>query len=327
MQRNFGFLIAAAAAASLAIPAGAKEKITYGYLLDPSHDAVMYAITAGKVTSDKIEIEAKALQVPALIQATGTKQFDVIETAIPSIALAGERGLKLIVVSTALRMHREGEGADIWVKADSPIKSAKDLKGKTLAVYALGGSGITLTRIVLNKRYGYNVALDGGDVKFVELPAPGIPGAIVTGRADAGVLIHAQAYAADKGKDLRAIGVGQKEMTEVLGARPLTAVNVSYPEKLAARPEAFKEFNRMLRESAKYVLANKAEVFGAVAKKYNIDAGFFEVWFGRYSEFPATISADDEKSILAMWVHCKELGIIRSHPDVKSVIWEHAIRE
>ncbi|MGH7006438.1 MAG: ABC transporter substrate-binding protein, partial [Alphaproteobacteria bacterium] len=240
MQRRFGFLIAAAVAASLAIPAGAKEKITYGYLLDPSHEAVMYAITAGKVTSDKIEIEAKTLQVPALIQATGTKQFDVIETAVPSIALAGERGLKLVVVSTALRLQPEGEGVDIWVKADSPIKSAKDLKGKTLAVYALGGSGITLTRIVLNKRYGYNVALDGGDVKFVELPAPGIPGAIVTGRVDAGVLIHAQAYAAEKGKDLRAIGVGQREMNEVLGARPITAVNVSYPEKLAARPEAFK---------------------------------------------------------------------------------------
>lgn len=327
MQRKFGFLIAAAVAASLAIPAGAKEKITYGYLLDPSHEAVMHAITTGKVTSDKIEIEAKAVQIPALIQATGTKQFDVIETAVPSIALAGERGLKLVVVSTALRLQPEGEGVDIWVKADSPIKSAKDLKGKTLAVYALGGSGITLTRIVLNKRYGYNVALDGGDLKFIELPAPGIPGAIVTGRVDAGVLIHAQAYAAEKGKDLRAIGVGQREMNEVLGARPITAVNVSYPEKLAARPEAFKEFNRLLRESAKYALANKAEVFGAVAKKYNIDAGYFDVWFGRYLEFPAAISEQDIKAIVAMWEHCKELGIIRSFPDVKSVIWEHAIRE
>lgn len=317
----------AALTACLALPSAAKEKITYGYLLDPSHEAVMYGITAGKVTSDKIEVEAKTLQVPALIQATGTKQFDVIETAIPSIALAGERGLKLVVVSTALRMHKEGEGADIWVKADSPIKSPKDLKGKTLAVYALGGSGITLTRIVLNKLYGYNVALDGGDLKFVELPAPGIPGALITGRADAGVLIHAQAFAADRGKDLRAIGAGQKEMTQVLGARPLTAVNVSYPEKLAARPEAFKEFNRMLRESAKYALANKAEVFAAVAKKYNIDAAFFEVWFGRYSEFPATVSAEDMKAIEAMWVHCKELGIIRSYPDVKSVVWEHAIKE
>jgi NitT/TauT family transport system substrate-binding protein len=320
-------LLAAAVVAFASVSAPAKEKVTYGYLLDPSHEAVMYAINAGKVTSDKIEVEAKALQVPALIQATGTKQFDVIETAIPSIALAGERGLKLVIVSTALRMHREGEGADIWVKADSPIKSAKDLKGKTLAVYALGGSGITLTRIVLNKRYGYNVALDGGDLKFVELPAPGIPGAIVTGRVDAGVLIHTQAYAADKGKDLRAIGVGQKEMAEVLGARPLTAVNVSYPEKLAARPEAFKEFNRMLRESAKYALANKAEVFGAIAKKYNMDANFFEVWFGRYTEFPAAISEDDMKSIVAFWMHCKELGIIRSYPEVKSVVWEHAIRE
>jgi NitT/TauT family transport system substrate-binding protein len=327
MQRMTKLLFGAVLAALAAQPATAKDKVTYGYLLDPSHEAVMWAIHNGKVASDKIEIEARALQVPALIQATGTKQFDVIETAVPSIALAGERGLKLVIVSTALRMHKDGLGADIWVKADSPIRTARDLKGKTLAVYALGGSGVTLTRIVLNKKYGYNVALDGGDLKFVELPAPAVPGAILTGRVDAGVLIHTQAHAAEKGKDLRAIGVGQSEMYEVLGSLPITAVNVSYPEKLAARADAIKEFNRMLRESARYALSNKAEVFGAVAKKYNMEADFFEVWFSRYSQFPAAISDEDLKSIAAMWAHSKELGIIRSFPDVKSVIWEHAIRE
>lgn len=327
MQRTISAVTAAAVAAMLTMPAMSKEKVTYGYLLDPSHEAVMWAINNGKVTSDQIEIEARALQVPALIQATGTRQFDVIETAVPSIPLAAERGLQLIIVSTALRLHRDGEGADIWVRADSPIKSAEDLKGKTLAVYALGGTGVTLTRIVLNKRYGFNVALDGGDIRFVELPAPAIPGALMAGRAEAGVLIHTQAFAADRGTNLRSIGAGQREMYEVIGARPLTAVNVSYPDKLAARPEAIKEFGRLLRASVEYALNNRDEVFDAVARANNMDREFFEVWFSRYSQFPAAIAEQDITAIESLWRHSKELGILRSYPDVNSVIWEHALRE
>ena len=50
-------LLAAPALMTLARPgfAQAKEKVTYAYLLDPAYDAVTWAMTNGKVTSDLID--------------------------------------------------------------------------------------------------------------------------------------------------------------------------------------------------------------------------------------------------------------------------------
>ena len=57
-------------AAALAADAGRRplradqEKVTFGYLLDPSHDAVMWAMRNGKVTSDLIEGRGDAARHP-----------------------------------------------------------------------------------------------------------------------------------------------------------------------------------------------------------------------------------------------------------------------
>ncbi len=304
----------------------AQEKITYAVLDDPSHAALIWALVNGKVKSDKVVIEPKPVAIPALIQAIATRQYDVVETAVPSVAQAYGRGLQLKIISIALRLHKDGEAADLWVKKDSAIQSPRDLKGKTLAVYGLQATGIQLTRIVLQKKYGLNAALENGDVKFAELPAPAIPGAIAAGRVEAGALIHIQAYGAQKGGDLRSIQAGQRDMVEIFGVAPVTAVNVSYPDKLAARPEAFREFNRLLAESARYMLANRAEVFGAVAQDRKIDPAFFDVYFSRYSEFPIAVAEDDIKAITRLWDLSKELKMLDSAPAIGDVLWEHALR-
>ena len=77
-------LLAAPALMTIARPgfSQAKDKVTYAYLLDPAYDAVTWAMTNGKVTSDLISVEARGLAIPQLIQATSAKQFDVIMTAV-----------------------------------------------------------------------------------------------------------------------------------------------------------------------------------------------------------------------------------------------------
>ena len=124
--------------------ASAKEVVKFGYLSDPSHEAVMWALKNGKVKSDLIEVQADALQIPALIQATIAQTYDVVQTAGMAIPRARAKGLDLRIIGTALRYHKAGEGADIWVRKDSGLQTAADLKGKKLAVYSLGSSGITL---------------------------------------------------------------------------------------------------------------------------------------------------------------------------------------
>lgn len=329
-SKRLGILAIAAAAlcATVLVPAArAKEQVTFGYLADPSHEAVMWALRNGKVTSDTIEVVATPLQIPALIQATSARTYDVIQTAAMAIPPARARGLDLQIMGAGLRYHTSGEGAGIWVKNDSPIKTVADLKGKRLAVYSLGSAGITLVRIALHDVYGLNVSLKDGDLSFVELPAPAMPAALATDKVDAATLIHAQAFAAMKNNEFRPIAQTAKDLTDKFGVRMVSAVIAGYGDKLKEKPAVYREFQRVLRASMEYAKSHPDEVFPAVGKQVNIDPEFFKAWFSRFSDFPAVLSAQDVKAIDILWSKSKGLGILKDYPPVEETVWKDAVRE
>jgi NitT/TauT family transport system substrate-binding protein len=321
------------AVAAIAVVAGfsqsdAKEKVTYAYLADPALEGILYAIKSGKVTSDLIDVEASALQIPALISSTPAKKYDVIMNAVMAIPFAKKRGLDLVVLSSALRSAPGREGAGIWVKKDSPYKTLADLKGKKIGSYSLRATGTTWIRIALWKKYGINVSYKGGDYEWVQIPAPALLSSLETGRVDAATLIHSQAYKARATNDYRVLTWTSKDNFELFGADTLSAVNVTYPEKLKARPEAFKEFNRMLHESVQYAVNNPDQVGAAIAKQTTkITADYFKAWLKDYAYFPAVVSEADKKAMTTVWTMSKEMGILKKVPDVNAVIWAHAIKE
>ena len=68
-----------------------------------------------------------------------------------------------------------------------------------------------------------------------------------------------------------------KDIKELYGIDSLPAINVTYPEKLNARPEAFKEFNRMMYASVQYAVSNADKVGAAIAKMTaKIEPGYFK---------------------------------------------------
>jgi NitT/TauT family transport system substrate-binding protein len=327
-RRSVLQLLAAPALMTVARPgfAQTKEKVTYAYLLDPAYDAVTWAIANGKVTSDKITVEARGLAIPQLIQATSAKQYDVVMTAVIALPPAAARGLELKVLSTALQQSAAGEGAGVWVKSDSAVKNPKDLKGKSLGSYALRSTGYTQVRLAMIHKYGLNAALEGGDVRQVEIQAPNLPGALAAGQIDAATLIHSQAFRALKSGEFRSIAETGRDNIEAFGMRFISALNVSYPERLAQRPEAFQEFNRMFRDSVRYALANRAEVFGAVGRQNNLPPEFFDWWFEKSSDVPGTFDESHAKIIMKFYELSKEIGMIQGFPDIRTHVWEHALR-
>ena len=328
IRRSIAALIAFGIVLSQAVaPASAKDVVTFGYLADPSHEAVLWALRNGKIKSDLIDVTATPLQIPALIQATSARTYDVIETAAMAIPRARSRGLDLLIMGAGLRYHKSGEGAAIWVKKDSPIKTVADLKGKSLAVYSLGSAGITLVRIALHDVYHLDVSLKGGDLSFVEMPAPAMPAALATGKVDAATLIHAQAYKAMKTGEFRPIAQTAQDLIGEFKVRMISAVIAGYGDKLKAKPEAYREFQRVLRASMEYAQNHPDEVFPAVAKQFNIDPEFFKVWFSRFSEFPVVLSDQDVKAIGLLWEKAKSLDILKDYPPVSETIWSQALRD
>ena len=325
-MKNLSHCLAAAAVA-LAAPAGAKEKLTYAYLQDPVLESVMWPLRNGKVTSDTLEIDGKGYQIPVLIQGTATKQWDVVMTAVMAVPRAKEQGLELRVLSTALRYHKSGDGAHVWVKKGSPYKSIQDLKGKTIATYGLQSTGITLVRLALWKKYGVNVQFENGDFKWQQLPAPALPGALATDKVEAATLIHSQAYQAAKTGDFVPIARTAEDMWELFKLRMVSAVNVGYADKIAAKPALYREFNRMLKASIDYTLKNIDDVSKAVATETKNDPAYFKAWFEQYSDFPAVVTQNDVDAMNKVWALSKELGILPDYPDAKTMIWQGAIRE
>lgn len=246
-------------------------------------------------------------------------------TAVIGIPAALARGLELRILSAAIYNSAAGEGGGVWVRKDSSIKTAADLKGKTLASYGLRATGYMFVREAVAKKYGLNMALEGGDVRQVEIVAPNLPAALATGQADSAALIHSQAYKAKQSGEFVNICETGVILNEIHG-RLVSAVNVGYPERLAARPEAFKEFCRMLKASCAYALANRDEVFGDLAKQANIDRAFFDWWFDRTSEVPGTFTDAHAAAVTKGWEIGKGFGMIQSVPDVRPLIWESAIR-
>jgi NitT/TauT family transport system substrate-binding protein len=322
MKNLKSILLAAAAAVGLAGGAAAKDTVSFAYLADPSIEAAMWAINNGKVTSDLIEIESTALEIPALIQATVGQTYDVVMTAGMAVPRAVERGLPLRIIAAGLRTNAAGEGSAIWVPKGSDIASVEDLKGKKLAVYSLGSSGITLVRIALAEVYGIDVSLEGGDIDFVEMPATAMPAALSTGRVDAATLIHAQAFKATQDGDFVPLVQTSQALQDETGLQMISAVLAGYAEKLDANPANYTEFLRMVQDSRAYALANPEEVFGAVGAEFDIDPAFFDTWFNTYMDFPGTFIPQDREALVYLWDKAIEIGALDSYPPLDEMTWQ-----
>lgn len=322
------FLAAATAPAILSaspLRAQTKPKVTYAYLLDPAYDAVVWAIKNGKVKSSLIDVEASGMLIPQLLQVTSTKQYDVVMTAVIGVPAAAARGLDLRILSAALHASPVGEGGGVWVKKGSPHATVSALKGRTMASYGLRSTGYMFVREAMRLKFGLNMALEGGDVRQVEVQAPNLPAALATGQADAATLIHSQAWRAMQSGEFHNICETNVILNERYG--PLvSAVNVSYPDRLAQRAEHISEFNRMLKASVNYALTNRDEVFGAIAKQANIDRGFLDWWFDRTTRVPAVFGDEHAKAVQTAWTIGRDMGMVTSVPDVRAYTWDKTLR-
>jgi NitT/TauT family transport system substrate-binding protein len=298
--------------------AAAREKITVAYLDEDSHRAVFYAIEEGIIKSDLIDVETRALNIPALLQATGAKQFDIVQTAVVAVPKLAERGVQLRILSVALAARDQATA--IFVKNDSPLKAPADLKGRGLAVEALGATVTTYMRVALQKKYGLSMALQGGDVRLEQIPRDVIPGLLSQGKIDAAYLYHTPAYKLRRDPNFRILQNTIKDFVETVGVRPVTALMVTYPETLRKKAAAIKEFNRMLLASMEYA-RTRPQVWEAVARKHNTTAEFLKDWFAHQYDFPATINVDLARGVQKMWELTQELGDLKTVPKVDDFVW------
>jgi NitT/TauT family transport system substrate-binding protein len=319
-------LSGALALAVFASPAAAKEKLSVALNVDPSHQAMTYALRMGKIKSDIVDLDLHFIDVNTMTQAASTKRFDILQFSALAVPRAITQGLGMKILGISSN-GPPGSGRDIWVKKDSPLKKPEDLKGKTLGVYSLATGSVTLVRIALWKHYGFNVAAEGGDFVMKQMQMASMPAALATGQLDASMLANIQAYQSEKSGNFRSLISTDKINIELFGSRPVAAVFIGYDEKLKAKREAYRAAMILLRDSRNYAKAHPDEVYPAVAAAEHIDEQFLRVWEDRYQGFPVSISDRDVSSLDKLWQWSKELGILPAVVPAATAVWDDAPRE
>ncbi len=171
---------------------------------------------------------------------------------VPSLLIAQTKGLKFVgiapgVASTGVRGH---DFSAILVPGDSPIKTAKDLSGKTVAVNNLNNIGDVSVRA--------GVKAAGGDpksVKFIEVPFPDMPAALANHRIEAGWMVEPFVTIAqsrgDKVVDWPLVAIAPKVMI---------AIYFASAQYANANPDIVKRFKAAMAESLAYAGAHTDEV-------------------------------------------------------------------
>lgn len=322
------FIAAVLLLAASSLGAKAVETITIASLTDPGYEAVLWALQNGRVGDPSIVVKVDEMPIPALIQAAMTQQYNILPLGVLSVPQMAESGIGVKVLATLLRYHPDGHADDIWVLADSPIKTVKDLKGKTIAVPSTEAQNVVSLRAIMSERYGMNAASTGGDMKFAEMPATQFEAALTSKRVDAAVFSNVQAYAAGKKAAYRSVLQGSKELEAMYGGPMPSIMWGAYSEDVAKREPAYIAVTKLLRASAQYVASNQDEVFAAVAPKFKMDVADLKVWFNTYGEMPSALGPMDEAIMMKAWRSGAALGAVQKAPaSAAPFMWADSVHE
>lgn len=204
----------------------------------------------------------------AIIPGVVSGQFEFGFSNMTSLILAKSKDLPLKVVAAG-NSSTNVDGKDfsaVVVKADSPIKTAADLAGKTVSVNTLKNIGDTTVRESIRKAGG-----DPSTVKFVELAFPDMPAALEKGQIDAAWVVEPfVAITASQGARIVA--------SNLVDTAPNLMISGYFTSDklISEKPDLVKAFTEALNESLEYADAHPDEARAIVATYTKIDKALLD---------------------------------------------------
>jgi NitT/TauT family transport system substrate-binding protein len=266
-QGVLGMLAASAAAASLPEVASAQTALGPHYRVGvgaaDAYAEPYFAKDKGFFAKAQLDVElvlSGSGANNATLVAGNALEIGISNTANLAVGIA--HGAPFTLIAGAGLYSAKAPTTAVCVAKDSPIKSAKDLVGKTVAVTALKD----LTEVGVRAWLDRN-GVDSKGVKFVESQMALMPPALGRGTYDA-ALMGEPYLSADGGKSLRILG----DAYAVLAPQFLISNFFTTTSFFKANIPWIKRFVAMIYDTARWANANHAESGAIFVKESSFDA-------------------------------------------------------
>jgi NitT/TauT family transport system substrate-binding protein len=229
----------------------AQTPITVRVVTSPAGPQPFYAKDLGLFKKAGLDVSVSIVSNGAAVSSAimgGT--FDLGFSNITTLAMAHEKGFPFVIVAPAGLYSSKSPTSVCAVAKDSPIKTAKDLAGKTIGLTGL----INTARVGLNAWLEKN-GVDVSSIKYVEIPYSQMGPALSAGRIDAGVLIDPFLH--------EALTAGQARILancyDAIAPTFLLSAFFSTSDFAAAHPEIIKKFVAVMAETARWANLHRRE--------------------------------------------------------------------
>ncbi len=188
--------------------------------------------------------------------------YQIAKSSLVSLILARSKGIPFVLVAPGGLYTASAPNTAMLVAKDSPLKTAANLNGKTLAVSAIGDLYDLSTRAWMAKNGG-----DPSSIKLVELPISAVPDAVAGGRIDAGMVIEPVLQRAIDGGKIRVMS----HPMDAIASRFLYSGWFTTSDYASAHPKESGAFAKAMRDASVYVNAHEAQTVDMLAKFTGID--------------------------------------------------------
>ena len=247
--------------------AGGQEIVTIRVAGPPIDDykPVYYGIQSGLFKKYGLAVEATiASSGSAALAAVAGGSMQVAFTSLPAVLQAHVRGVPFKVVAPAQWYLSDAPTAMMIVKKDGPVRTGRDLDGKTVATSSLHDLNQTASLAWIDANGG-----DSKTVKMVELPSSAIAAAIDEGRIDAATIADPFLSAAVNSGKARVLA----HSYDAIGKKFETSVYVSMDDFVQTHQDAMKRFAQAMHESIVYTNTHLPETVNLVASYSGVQPG------------------------------------------------------
>jgi len=271
---------AALAAGPLRTAAGAQDSppIVIATLINDTATAALYADKGGLFRKAGLNVQLQVFPTGAAGQAAvagGAAQFAL--SSLIGVIAAHEKGVPFTLIAPAGVVTSDVPYSQFVVKTDSPIKSGRDLNGKTI-----GAAGLKDMDTVAIMNW---VDLNGGDSKtlhFVEMSGPVALAAIEEGRIDGADLNTPTLTRGLEGGKVRTLA----QIFDEIAPRFENTAWFTTTEFATKNPAVAARFARVIADANVYCNGHHADTVALVAENAKIEpavvARMARITFGDY---------------------------------------------